>query len=70
MLLKTGGAGVSSPSILSTRNENTGVSVKTLVVHGRASKDRVLIVVVKKQRNTCNLPAEFLRRTGCSGQAR
>src|SRR5260370_4319133 len=48
-LLKTGEAGTIAADLVHlARNENTSVSVKALVVHSRAVKDKPLIVVVKK----------------------
>jgi quercetin dioxygenase-like cupin family protein len=48
-LLKTGEAGIIGADLVHlARNENTGASVKALVVHSRAAKDKPLIVVVKK----------------------
>jgi len=48
-LLKTGEAGIIAADLVHlARNENTAVSVKALVVHSRAAKDKPLIVVVKK----------------------
>jgi quercetin dioxygenase-like cupin family protein len=48
-LLKTGEAGIIAADLVHlARNENTGASVKALVVHSRAAKDKPLIVVVKK----------------------
>jgi len=48
-LLKTGEAViVPADTVHIARNENTGASVKALVVHSRAAKDKPLIVVVKK----------------------
>ncbi len=48
-LLKTGEAAIIRADIVHlARNENTGASVKALVVHSRAAKDKPLIVIVKK----------------------
>ena len=48
-LLKTGEAAIVPADIVHlARNENTGISVKALVVHSRAAKDKPLVVVVKK----------------------
>jgi quercetin dioxygenase-like cupin family protein len=48
-LLKAGEAGVIAADLVHlARNESTGVSVKVLLVHSRAVKDKPLIVVVKK----------------------
>jgi quercetin dioxygenase-like cupin family protein len=48
-LLKTGEAAIIPADIVHlARNENTGISVKALVVHSRAAKDKPLVVVVKK----------------------
>ena len=48
-LLKTGEAGIIGADLVHlARNENTGASVKALVVHSRAAKDKPLMVVVKK----------------------
>jgi quercetin dioxygenase-like cupin family protein len=48
-LLKTGEAGIVAANLVHlARNENTGTSVKALVVHSRAAKDKPLIVVVNK----------------------
>jgi quercetin dioxygenase-like cupin family protein len=48
-LLKTGEAGIIAADLVHlARNENTTASVKALVVHSRAAKDKPLIVVVKK----------------------
>jgi len=48
-LLKTGEAGVIAADLVHlARNESTSASVKALVVHSRAAKDKPLIVVVKK----------------------
>jgi len=48
-LLKTGEAGTIAADLVHlARNENTSESVKALVVHSRAAKDKPLIVVVKK----------------------
>src|SRR5258708_30201777 len=47
-MLKTGEAGIIAADLVHlARNENTGASVKALVVHSRAAKDKPLIVVVK-----------------------
>jgi quercetin dioxygenase-like cupin family protein len=48
-LLKTGEAGIIAADLVHlARNEIAGSSVKALVVHSRAAKDKPLIVVVKK----------------------
>ena len=48
-LLKNGEAGIIAADLIHlARNENTDASVKALVVHSRAAKDKPLIVVVKK----------------------
>ena len=48
-LLKTGEAGIIAADLVHlARNENSSVSVKALVVHSRAAKEKPLIVVVKK----------------------
>jgi quercetin dioxygenase-like cupin family protein len=48
-LLKTGEAGIIAADLVHlARNENTSTSVKALVVHSRAAKDKPLIVVVTK----------------------
>src|SRR5712672_1393717 len=48
-LLKTGEAAIIAADLVHlARNENAGASVKALVVHSRAAKDKPLIVVVKK----------------------
>jgi quercetin dioxygenase-like cupin family protein len=48
-LLKTGEAAIIAADLVHfARNENTNASVKALVVHSRAAKDKPLIVVVKK----------------------
>jgi quercetin dioxygenase-like cupin family protein len=48
-LLKTGEAGTIAADLVHlARNENTSESVKALVMHSRAAKDKPLIVVVKK----------------------
>jgi quercetin dioxygenase-like cupin family protein len=48
-MLKPGEAGIIAADLVHlARNENIGVSVKALVVHSRAAKDKPLIVVVKK----------------------
>jgi len=48
-LLKAGEAGIIAADLVHlARNENTGITVKALVVHSRAAKDKPLVVVVKK----------------------
>ena len=48
-LLKTGEAGAIAADLVHlARNESTSASVRALVVHSRAAKDKPLIVVVKK----------------------
>jgi hypothetical protein len=48
-MLKPGEAGIIAADLVHlARNENIGVSVRALVVHSRAAKDKPLIVVVKK----------------------
>ena len=48
-LLKTGEAAIIAADLVHlARNENTNASVKALVVHSRAAKDKPLMVVVKK----------------------
>jgi quercetin dioxygenase-like cupin family protein len=48
-VLKTGEATIIDADLVHlARNENTSASVKALVVHSRAAKDKPLIVVVKK----------------------
>src|SRR5260370_10511755 len=48
-LLKTGEAGIIGADLVHlARNENTGASVKALVLHSRAAKDKPLLVVVQK----------------------
>jgi len=47
-LLKTGEAAIIAADLVHlARNENAGASVKALVVHSRAAKDKPLMVVVK-----------------------
>jgi hypothetical protein len=49
MLLKAGEAGIISAELVHlARNEGTGATVKAIVVHSRAAKDKPLTVVVKK----------------------
>lgn len=48
-LLKAGEAGIVAADLVHlARNEHGSLSVKALVVHSRAAKDKPLIVVVKK----------------------
>ena len=48
-LLKAGEAGIIAADLVHlARNEHGSLSVKALVVHSRAAKDKPLIVVVKK----------------------